>query len=1226
MEKYLRPESLDIDPKLATAEDEWEVWISKFEAFLTAVATSNDLEKLTLLRAHLSCSSHKYTKSAKTYEEAVKLLSSRYVKPKSDIFARHCLFSRKQNPDESLDSYLEALKSLSAECNYKDAKCDVIRDEAVRDSFINGVTSHNIRQRLLENLNLSLEETVTQALALERAQLQSEAYGAHHSSFSTKIQNSSSCRANADKCSEHDYVIAAVAKPKCGFCGGSSHPRSRCGARNATCHKCGKTGHFSKVCRSKSTKPTCVNSAYLSAISASITQGLKSAVCKVEINGSKVEALVDTGSTRSFIKLDRAKLLDIKLLASSDRVYMADTQHQAMLSGECRADIKVNDDLFPDFRFAVLKDLCAPVLLGHDFLMAYDSITVKFGGKKPNLELCSLIPAVVEAPSLFGNLKTECRPIQTKSRRRSKEEATFIRAEVSRLLKEQLITPSNSPWRAQVLIVSNERGKKRMVIDYSQTINRFTELNAYPLPRINEMIDNVSQYAYFSTIDLREAYHQIALKPEECKYTAFEADGKLFEFKRIPFGVTNGVACFQKILNDFIQDENLRDTFAYVDDVVVCGKTQSEHDANLNKFMMAAKRYCFTVNYEKCNFNTRSVKILGHVIEKCSIRPDPDRLRALLDLPKPSDRKSLRRAVGMLSHYSKWIPSFSEKLRPLVDVDHFPLSADAGKVFEEMKQDIARATLAPLDDNAQFVVETDASDNALAATLSQNGKPVAFFSRTLNSAEKHHSAIEKEAAAIVESIRRWRHLLIGKNFQLITDQRSVSFMFDQVHRGKIKNDKIARWRLELAAFSYDISYRPGRLNIAPDTLSRFDLAASVHVDTLSTLHENLCHPGITRLWHFVKTRNLPFSLDDVKNVIGACRTCARFKPRFVKSISTLIKATRPFEKLSLDFKGPLPSASRNTYLFVIVDEYSRFPFAYATQDTSSETAIRCLTNLFSVFGMPECVHSDRGTGFSSRQFRQFLLTNSIAQSFTTAYNPQGNGQVERYNGVLWNALQMTCHSRGLKVCCWEQLLPVALHSLRSLLCTATNTTPHERLFRYDRRSASGKAFPTWLMTCKKALLKCIRGSKYEPSVQEVEIIHLNPSYAKVRLPNERETLVSLRHLAPIEQQSESFPVGIEETVVTGTPHRQAVHSPGFESTSVEPMPAGCTESSQPASLQSESVPDGNVSDEIRQAGDSTGRGDRPGRLSPPSRSVQEAVLRRSTRARHPPTRLVDYEC
>ena len=171
--------------------------------------------------------------------------------------------------------------------------------------------------------------------------------------------------------------------------------------------------------------------------------------------------------------------------------------------------------------------------------------------------------AETQEVNLFSDLTAGVNPIATKSRRFSYEDRLFIEDNVDKMLSESVIKPSSSPWRAHVLIVKDEanRHKKRLCIDYSQTINIYTELDAYPIPRIDDMINELSKYRVFSMFDLRSAYDQIKIVETDGKCTAFEANGKLYEFTRIPFGVKNGVAAFQRIMLQFVEQENLRDTF-----------------------------------------------------------------------------------------------------------------------------------------------------------------------------------------------------------------------------------------------------------------------------------------------------------------------------------------------------------------------------------------------------------------------------------------------------------------------------------------------------------------------------------------------------------------------------------------------------------------------------------------------------------------------------------------
>ena len=242
--------------------------------------------------------------------------------------------------------------------------------------------------------------------------------------------------------------------------------------------------------------------------------------------------------------------------------------------------------------------------------------------------------------------------------------------------------------------------------------------------------------------------------------------------------------------------------------------------------------------------------------------------------------------------------------------------------------------------------------------------------------------------------------MLDRYFRVVTDQRSVSFMFEKSHSSKIKNDKIMRWRLELSNYTYDISYRPGTENGPADTLSRAYSANLNTIVNLDYLHTALCHPGITRFNHFVRSKNLPFSVEDIRKVIQKCNVCAKIKPKFHNNSGILIKATQPFERISVDFKGPLPSVSSHKYILTVIDEYSRFPFAFPCKDMSAETVINSFVQLFSLFGMPSYVHSDRGSSFISQAVRSFLNDRGISVSRSTPYNPTGNGQVERYNGII----------------------------------------------------------------------------------------------------------------------------------------------------------------------------------------------------------------------------------
>ena len=1127
MDKFLRPERFDAVPNTSGADKAWTHWKRTFNGFITSIDTTvQTVNKLDILVNYVSPDVYEYISECNDFESAMVVLESMYNVPKNEIFARHLLATRRQHVGETLDGYLNALKLLAKDCQFKAVTAQVYKQEMIRDAFINGIHSQHIRQRLLESNELTLDSVFTQARSLELAQKSSDQYNTTSTLNATSID---------DKPSDLNGITS---KRTCFFCGGPRHNRQFCPAKDAVCHNCEKLGHFAKVCQSKrknsSSKVTSASThpALASVIATSKSpESLQKTIIDAYVDNKHVNALIDTGSSDSFICNRLVRSFNLNPIPTRSSVCMAESTITVKVLGNVTVDLQINDTNYGKTKLSVLENLCSDVIIGQDILSQHQELIVEFGGSKPPLSVCGLSTMNVEPLSLFSGLKPNCKPIAVKSRRYNQNDRKFIELEIQRMLKEDIIEPSTSPWRAQVLVTVNDRHKNRMVIDYSQTINQYTQLDAYPLPRIDDQINELAKNSVFSTIDLKEAYHQIPIRSDERHYFSFEAAGKLYQPKRLPFGVTNGVACFQRNINEFIERHSLKKTYAYLDNVTVAGKDQAEHDENLSRLLDACKRDNLQLNNSKSVFSVSTICLLGYQVSFNEIRPDPARLQPLRDIPPPENMKLQKKTVGLFAYYSKWIPNFSEKIKPLSSNTTFPLPQSAIEAFNLLKREIESSVVAGIDESKAFVIETDASDFAIAATLNQEGRPVAFFSRGLNRSELNHSSVEKEAYSIVESIRHWGHYLVGKHFTLVTDQNSVRFMFDKTRSSKIKNEKINRWRIELGCYNFDIKYRPGGDNVPADSFTRL-FCTAVSTENIYKLHDSLCHPGVTRFHHFLKTKNIAVSLDEVRNLISSCKICAENKPRFFRpEEKKLIKATQPFERLSIDFKGPLPSATPNKYLLTVIDEYSRFPFAIPCANISTDTVIKSLSSIFTIFGTPGYIHSDRGSSFMSDDLKSWLHSKNIPTSRSTPYNPAGNGQCERYNATIWKAITLACRSRHLDVKCWEMVLPDALHSIRSLLCIATNTTPHERLFNFARRSASGESLPSWLAPGTVYLKRHNRQSKYEPFVDEVELLEANPNYAHIRYNNGRESTVSLSDLAPCAQPETQNPESVSQETV-----------------------------------------------------------------------------------------------
>ena len=267
-------------------------------------------------------------------------------------------------------------------------------------------------------------------------------------------------------------------------------------------------------------------------------------------------------------------------------------------------------------------------------------------------------------------------------------------------------------------------------------------------------------------------------------------------------------------------------------------KTYTEHDQNVKKFLEVIAKADITFNKSKSVTLVWSINILRYHISGGIIKPNPERLCPLKELAPQENLKSVKRALSTFAYYAKWIHNFTDKIRPLVENTKFPLETKALEAFKQIKQELEVTALKPIDESLPFEVECDALDVAISAALNQGGRPVAFMSKTLQGSELKYHIIEKEAMAIVKAVQKWSHYLTRQHFTLITDQRSVAFMFSNEKWTKIKNAKIQKWWLELSTLDYTIKYHPGEENVVPDTLSHTYTCSLINFSTLVDLHKN----------------------------------------------------------------------------------------------------------------------------------------------------------------------------------------------------------------------------------------------------------------------------------------------------------------------------------------------------------------------------------------------------
>uniref|UniRef100_A0A6V7KDU1 RNA-directed DNA polymerase n=1 Tax=Bracon brevicornis TaxID=1563983 RepID=A0A6V7KDU1_9HYME len=408
-----------------------------------------------------------------------------------------------------------------------------------------------------------------------------------------------------------------------------------------------------------------------------------------------------------------------------------------------------------------------------------------------------------------------------------------LKEEVEKQIESQLssgiIKPSESPYNSPVWIIPKKpdsQGNKRwrIVIDYRK-LNEKTVADAYPLPNITDILEQLGGSKYFSVFDLASGYHQIEMDPRDSHKTAFSTPKGHWEFNRMPFGLKNAPATFQRLMNSVLSGLQGSSMFVYLDDIIVFAKDLNEHKQKIDVLMQRLRKTNLKLQPDKCEFLRPEVNYLGHIISEDGLKPDPKKIIAVHKFPQPKKPKNIREFLGLTGYYRRFVKNFSKIAKPLTkllenDVE-FTWSKEAQDAFETLKKALCEAPILQYPDFTKpFLITTDASGFAIGAVLSQGeagkDKPIAYFSRVLRGAETRYSTYEKEALAIIEAVKNFRPYVYGHKFTIYTDHKPLTW-FPNDQDG---NTRVRKWRLKLEEYECQIIYKPGKINLNADALSR----------------------------------------------------------------------------------------------------------------------------------------------------------------------------------------------------------------------------------------------------------------------------------------------------------------------------------------------------------------------------------------------------------------------
>ncbi|KAD2805415.1 hypothetical protein E3N88_38792 [Mikania micrantha] len=687
-------------------------------------------------------------------------------------------------------------------------------------------------------------------------------------------------------------------------------------------------------------------------------------------------------------------------------------------------------------------------------------------------------------------------PIARAPYRLAPSEMQELSNQLQELLDKGFIRPSFSPWGAPVLFVKKKDGTFRMCIDYRE-LNKVTIKNRYPLPRIDDLFDQLQGSSYYSKIDLRSGYHHLRIQEEDIPKIAFRTRYGHYEFLVMPFGLTNAPAVFMDLMNRVCKPYLDKFIIVFLDDILIYSKTQEEHKEHLQLALELLRKEKLYAKLSKCDFWIREVQFLGHVVNEQGIHVDKSKIEAIKNWEAPKTPTEVRQFLGLAGYYRRFIEGFSKIAQPLTALTHkdkkYLWTKKQEAAFQLLKHKLCSTPILSLPDGTDdFVVYCDASIQGLGCVLMQREKVIAYASRQLKVHERNYTTHDLELGAVLFALKIWRHYLYVFWLELLNDYECA------------------------------IKYHPGKANVVADALSRKNTSKPKRVRALQlTIHPNLpehirmaqvealkaenlvaeslrgmeqqletkadglhyfmeriwvlhhgnlrdlvmdeahksrysIHPGSDKMYHDLKVLYWwPHMKFDIATYVGKCLTCAKVKIEYQKPSGLLTQPEIPmwkWEQLSMDFITKLPrTPSGCDTIWVIVDRLTKSAhfLAIKENDKMERLARIYVREVVSRHGVPISIISDRDARFTSNFWKSLQKSLGTRLDMSTAYHPQTDGQSERTIQTFEDMLRACVVDFGNS---WETHLPLVEFSYNNSYHTSIKAAPFEALYGRKCRS------------------------------------------------------------------------------------------------------------------------------------------------------------------------------
>ncbi|UYV67424.1 hypothetical protein LAZ67_5000530, partial [Cordylochernes scorpioides] len=577
----------------------------------------------------------------------------------------------------------------------------------------------------------------------------------------------------------------------------------------------------------------------------------------------------------------------------------------------------------------------------------------------------------------------DAKPIKHKPYRVSAKERTIIKDQIDEMLEEGIIRQSSSPWSFPVILVKKRDGKYRFCVDYRK-LNEVTVKDVYPIPRIDDVMDTLQGSKYFSAIDLKSGYWQVEIEERDKEKTAFTTAHGLYEFNVMPFGLCNAPATFERNMDNVLGNLRWQICLCYLDDVIIYSSDFPTHIKRLEAVLRCFSESNLKLNAKKCRFAFEELEILGHITNQEGIKPAEYNIKAVRDFPQPKKAKEVLSFLGMCSYYRKFIKDFSLIADPLTSLIRKNVQFIWTGKQEEAFQNLKKALM-----NPPILGHFDPNAATCIHTDASNIGLGATLIQNIGGEEKN--------------FKEENGCLYKKN----------------------PNPEGREWLL-----------------VVPKK-RRKEIMSEYHNHMLNG------HLGVARTTYRLKNKYYwPSMLKDVSEFVKTCHLCqSRKGSNQLPSglLQPIPPANYPFERIGIDFVGPLPSTKRRRkWIIVLTDYYTKYAETKAVPEaTVKEVSTFLIEHIFLRHGAPRFLISDRGSQFTSNLMKEVMKMCKVKHCFTTSYHPQTNGLTERLNRTLINMISMYVNTDQKN---WDEILPFITHAYNTTIQETTGYSPFFLLF------------------------------------------------------------------------------------------------------------------------------------------------------------------------------------